>query len=138
MAPGSGFALLVAAASVSQLVQVTINIIWPSPVLPVPSVTETTTVVEIRFTRVESAPCPPAEAGFFEDPYEREALYGSNSLSFLTGGFLAAGAGALSCCRRAQPVSQQHGRGAELQNQRARGRGRLSITVSGSLGSTVV
>ena len=136
MGTGSGFALLVAAASVSQLVQFTFNIFLTGE--PVPSVTETTTVVEIRYTRVESTtPCSPASTGFLEDPYEREVLYGSNSLSFLTGGIFAVGASALRWCWTAQPVIQQHGRGAQLQNQRAHGRGRLSIASAGSLGTSL-
>ena len=88
MGTGSGFALLVAAASVSQLVQLTFNIFLTGE--PVPSVTETTTVVEVHYTRVESTtPCSPASAGFLEDPYERGVLYGSSSFSFLIGGIFA-------------------------------------------------
>ena len=137
MATGSGFVLLVAAASVSQLVQVTLNILLPGQ--PVPSVTETTTVVLVHYSSEESAtPCPPASAGFLEDPYEREVLYGSNSLSFLTGGILAVGASALRCCWASQPVIQQIGRGSQLQNQRAHGRGRLSIAPAGPLGASLV
>ena len=116
MGTGSGFALLIAAASVSQLVQVTINFFRAGPEQPVPSVTGTTTVVEVRYTRAESSttPCSPASAGFLEDPYEREFLYSTCFLSFLTGGILAVGASAMRCCWTAQPVIQQHGRGAQL------------------------
>ena len=137
MVASSSFVLLVAAASVSQLVQVTLNIFLAGQ--PVPSVTETTTVVLIHLSSEEaSTPCSPAPAGFLEDPYEREVLYGSNSLSFLTGGILAVGASALRCCWASQPLIQQHGRGSQLQNQRAHGRGRLSIAPAGALGAALV
>ena len=137
MVASSSFVLLVAAASVSQLVQVTLNIFLAGQ--PVPSVTETTTVVLVHYSpEVTASPCPPVSTGFLEDPYEREILYGSNSFSFLVGGLLAVGASALRCCWAAQPVIRQHGPGAQLQNQRAHGRGRLSITSAGSLGSSLV
>ena len=139
MTTGSGFVLLVAAASVTQIVQFTVNLFAGSPV----PLLYTSSAPPVRYCAVEEkeAPvCEPAYVGLLADPGEKEILYGSSAASLALGAFLSALTGLHRCCQGTQEAIAivNNGRGSQLQNQRAGGRGRLSVAPTGALGSSLV
>ena len=93
-------------------------------------------------TECEPVDCNPisCESGFFEDAGEKEVLYSTNAVSLFVGAGLSGLASLLRCFRASQEVVAlaNHGRGAELQNHRTRGRGRMSIAPAGALGTALV
>ena len=147
---GSALAALVAAASVTQLFQFGGRFLWIEEVLeaPVgiaavagPNSLTVPAVPGLRFclgseAEPQAAECIVPEPGFLEDPGERQVLYGSNAITLLVGVLVTSCIGA----RRWAQVSAaaEHGRGAVLREQRARGRGRLQIAGAGPLGVALV
>ena len=138
-----GFLALVAAASVTQIVQFTANVFGGQP-SPAPVLSASTPPEAVRFFVLpEERVAPPCEAvnsGYFGDAYECEILYGSSGFSLVLGRVISVLGGLHRCCRatREVPARVNHGRRAELQNQRVGGRGGLSIASAGALGSIMV
>ena len=139
MSAGGGFFALVAAASVTQFVQFTATVFRGQP-SPPPVYSTSTPPAALRFCLLpEERAAPPyesADAGYFGDAYEREIFYGSSGFALVFGGVISVLGGLHRCCRGSQATARvNHGRAAELQNQRSGGRGRLSIAPAGVLGS---
>ena len=133
---------LVAAASITQIVQFTGYVFGGQP-SPAPVLSASTPPEAVRFCVLPeervSPPCEAADSGYFGDAYEREIRYGSSGFALALGGVVLVLGGLHRGCRGAQvPARVNHSRGAELQNQRSGGRGRLSIAPAGVLGSIMV
>ena len=161
MSASASVVFLVAAASVSQIIQFTFNIFVNShttspaqaqlstPSTSAEDVHVCTPLEDVRYCVLPEAPpptsptpCTPViqDTGLLGDPYERELVIGSSGISLLLGACFSALTGLHRCCRTTQEVVAivNHGRGAELQNQRVGGRGRLSIAAAGPLGNALV
>ena len=143
MSSGGGFLALVAAASVTQIVQFTANVLWGQP-SPAPALIASTPPEDVRYCVLpgerESPPCEPVDTAYFGGPYEREIPYNTRGFSLALGACISAPGGLHRCWRatREVPARVNHGRGEELQNQRVGGRGRLSIAPAGALGIVAV
>ena len=152
---GGALGALVAAASVTQLVQFGGRFSWNKEVLEAsvgiaagaePNIRA---APELRYclaseAEPQAAGCIVPEPGFLEDPGEQQVLYGSNAITLLVGVLVTSCIGGRRCigCRRWFPpqvsAAAEHGRGAVLRERRARGRGRLQIAGAGPLGSALV
>ena len=146
---GGTLAALVAAASVTQLIQFGGSFLWSRDVFEAQGTVRGALLdgagTGLRYCVAEEAvreavECVPSTPGFLEDPGEQQVLLGSNALTFVVGVCFSAVLG----CRRCLSTSTRpaavghHGRGATLRVQRAGGRGRLQLAGAGALGSALV
>ena len=146
---GGALGALVAAASVTQLVQFGGRFLWSEEVLEAsvgiaagagPNIGAAPGLRYCLASEAEpqAAECIVPEPGFLEDPGEQQVLYGSNAITLLVGVLASSCIGFRRWLPAQVSAAVEHGRGAVLREQRTRGRGRLQIAGAGPLGAPLV
>ena len=153
----SALSAIVAAASVTQLVQFGGKVFWDKDILQAggtitvegPLAGAATAGVRFCLEEHSRPTCPPRidcpivveSSGFLADDWEAATVFGSSAGAFLLGGLASlcqCRAGVQKRAREEEVPQQQYGRGALLRDARIGHRQRLQALGPGQLGSAAV